>query len=46
MSIKVQWQPIETAPKDGSEIIVGEAGTLNIELVRWNDCGWVFDAAA
>jgi hypothetical protein len=30
------WEPIEKAPKDGTEILVGEAGTLNIELVRWN----------
>lgn len=30
-----EFKPIKTAPKDGSEIIVCEAGTNNIEFVRW-----------
>jgi len=35
------WQPIETAPKDGTEIIVGESGTADVELCRWYDGEWV-----
>lgn len=31
------WEPIDTAPREGSEIIVCEAGTDNLDFVRWND---------
>jgi hypothetical protein len=30
------WMPIETAPKDGTSIILGEAGSPNV----WCDCRW------
>lgn len=29
------WQPIDTAPRDGTEIIVCQAGTGNVEFVRF-----------
>lgn len=31
----VGWLPIRTAPKDGSEIIVGTAGSGDVEFCRW-----------
>jgi hypothetical protein len=39
----MDWQPIETAPRDGSSIIVGYdyAGRWIIHVAFWDDeCGW------
>lgn len=35
----MMWEPIETAPRDGSEIIVfmDEAGTPVVHVARWED---------
>lgn len=42
-----EWQPIETAPKDGSEIILGIAGASSIDFFRWNtDCNEWLDRTA
>lgn len=35
--LKPQWRPISEAPKDGSEVLVGSQGC--VELARWAD-GW------
>lgn len=34
------WQPMETAPKDGTEILVIRAGTKRFRIVFHGDCGW------
>ncbi len=36
-AIKDGWKPIESAPKDGTEIVAWEYGTGNVEFVRWHD---------
>ena len=36
-----EWQPIDTAPKDGTEIIVCVAGTADVEFVRWHHVEWL-----
>lgn len=30
-----QWQPIETAPKDGTDILVADSGRQGVEMVSW-----------
>lgn len=35
-----KWMDIETAPKDGTEIIVGRVGFTRVKLVFYSDCGW------
>jgi hypothetical protein len=30
-----QWQPIETAPKDGTEVLLYEKGSINIGCYDW-----------
>jgi hypothetical protein len=37
----VEWKSIETAPRDGTEIMAGQAGTGNVEFVRWIDGEWL-----
>lgn len=34
-----QWQPIETAPKDGTEIIIYFKSNKKSFIVTWNYCG-------
>lgn len=40
-----QWQPIETAPKDGTEVLVTNAQSGAASVVLWNDgdpmVGWM-----
>ena len=31
------WRPIETAPRDGSEVLLGSVGSGNIDFYRWNE---------
>lgn len=37
----MEWQPIETAPKDGNEFLVAlwgeDFGTVQLAVVFWND---------
>ena len=38
----MDWQPIETAPKDGAEIIVWSKDQLAPYLAAWDDAnGWM-----
>jgi hypothetical protein len=43
------WQPIETAPKDGTEILSAVKGTNQVLIVRWEGIGsadrgeWFYD---
>lgn len=34
------WQPIETAPKDGAGILAFQNG--NMRVCSWLSCGWAF----
>lgn len=34
------WQPIETAPKDGTEILLYDAADPCILIAFWNNHGW------
>lgn len=36
----MKWQPIETAPKNGTYILVGKAGFTEVKIVFHGDCGW------
>lgn len=43
----VEWQPIETAPKDGSWIVLGRHSWTVLPVARWGevfDGEWAFDA--
>lgn len=31
-----EWQPIETAPKDGSEVLLGFSDSADMDFYRWN----------
>lgn len=31
------WQPIETVPKDGGEVVLGFAGSGDMDFYRWNE---------
>ena len=33
----MNWKSMETAPKDGSEILLGFKGSLDMDFYRWND---------
>lgn len=38
------WQPIETAPRDGTDILgysTEEDDDLNPQIIKWKDGGWV-----
>ena len=36
-----KWQPIETAPKDGSSILLTDSSDGSIKECRWDYClGW------
>ncbi len=40
----MNWQPIETAPKDGSSILLGASGSEEIVVGHWEadmNMGWV-----
>lgn len=47
------WQPIETAPRDGTEILLGYAGSHSCAgywmgdpaLNYWNETGWFWTGA-
>jgi hypothetical protein len=40
---QVAWMPIDTAPKDGTEIFAAQAGTPDCGLIHWDDAAghWV-----
>ena len=40
---KMEWQPIETAPKDGAEALVWGPKQDCAYLAVWNDGWWVVD---
>lgn len=50
-TFQIEWQPIETAPKDGTRIILGYSGSHSCEGFwmddpsrnYWEDIGW-FDS--
>lgn len=31
--MRPDWKPIETAPRDGSEVLLGFAGTLEMDFI-------------
>jgi hypothetical protein len=40
----MEWQPIETAPKDGTEVLVGRGGPYpKVTVSIWDDelCKWL-----
>lgn len=37
---KAAWQPIETAPKDASDILVCWSGSKTMAVASWNGDGW------
>lgn len=45
------WRPIETAPRDGTEILIWRDGIAAAPVAKWEFCGdevgflWVFDEA-
>jgi hypothetical protein len=36
----IEWQPIETAPRDGTEILAGSCYDENLSVVYWADNRW------
>jgi hypothetical protein len=37
---EIQWQPIETAPKDGTEILAYWTYAKDHEVLHWGTCSW------
>lgn len=36
----MEWQPIETAPKDGTEVLVFDEATSTKHVSYWDGYGW------
>lgn len=41
MEVESDWQPIETAPKDGTKIVVACGGDGPCGTAAWKDGQWV-----
>lgn len=37
------WQPIETAPKDGTWVLAAHASSGDMFIVCWRGIGWIND---
>lgn len=43
MTTEMKWQPIETAPKDGSEVLIyGDLGG-RVKVCWWNGAHWQWE---
>lgn len=41
-----EWQPIETAPKDGSEILLGRSSNTKVYTAHWElEPSWAWKSA-
>jgi hypothetical protein len=39
--MKLEWQPIETAPKDGRRVIIAIEGCPRAQISEWDVAAWV-----